>query len=117
MESLLGVADVVVLTKGAAQVAHGEEDAAGAVVSLDARFLAKVRRDHVDDDIGADEAHARLGVAVHAAEPGTEVAVSQVRVRPGSLLCRLDRGQGHVSRHVVIHQEGRRKVKRPALDR
>lgn len=113
MEAPFRVANVVVLAKGAAQVAHGEEDATGAVVSLDARFFAKVRRDHVDGDIGADEAHARLLVAVDTAEPRTEVAVSQVGVRLGSFLCRVDRGHDHVPRHVVVHQERRRKMKRP----
>lgn len=81
-EPFLLVRDVMVLAEGAAQVAHGEEDGSRAVMSLDAWLLAKVRRDNVDHDIGPDQTDAGLLIAVHAAEPRTEVAVAQVGVGP-----------------------------------
>lgn len=95
----------MVLAKDAPQVAHAEEDGSAAVVALDAGLLAKVRRDDVDLDIGADEAHARRFVAVDAAEARAQDAVAEVGVCPGPFLGRIDGAQRHVARRVVVEEE------------
>lgn len=88
VEAPAPVRDVVVLAKDAAEVAAGEEDGAGAGVALDAGFLAEVRGDDVDrGGFRADQAEARLDVAVDAAAAGAEVAVPEVGVRGGLLPC------------------------------
>lgn len=115
IETFFGMANVIILAKSAAQIAHGKENAPRTIVSLDARFFAKMRRDHIDNDIGADETHARLFIAVDATKPGTEIAVPQVSVCFGSLLCCVDGRHGQVPGHIIIHEKRRRKVKTSAL--
>ena len=71
----------MVLAEDAAEVAAGEEDGPGAVVALNARFLAEVGGDHIDFcRLGADEADARLFIAVYATAAGAEVAVFEMGV-------------------------------------
>ena len=50
-------------------------------MALNARFLAEVGGDHIDFcRLGADEADARLFVAVYATAAGAEVAVFEMGV-------------------------------------
>lgn len=76
IEPAADVGNVVVLAEDAAEVAHAEEDGAGTVVSLDARFLAEVRGDSVDlDRFCTDQADPGGLIAVYGAQTGAEVAV------------------------------------------
>ena len=71
----------MILAEDAAEIAAGEEDGPGAVVSLYARFLAEVGRDNVDFcGLGANEADAGLFVAIYATPAGAKVAVFEVGV-------------------------------------
>ena len=73
--------NVVVLAEDATEVAPGEEDRPGAIVPLYAGFFAEMRSYDVDfGGLRANEADARLFVAVHIAATGAEVAVSEVSV-------------------------------------
>ena len=89
MKAILLMRDIVVLAKDTPQVTAGEEDAAAPVVALEARLFAKMRRDGVDDDIGADQAGSALFEAVYAAEARAEIAVAEMSVGLRSLLCFL----------------------------
>lgn len=67
-----------------------------------------MRRDGVDDDIGADQAGAAAFESVDAAEARTEVAVAEVGVGGAAFLCRLLRGEQLKARNVgVVEEVGR----------
>jgi len=81
MEAVSLVCDIIVLAKDATQVASTEENTATAVMSLNARFLAEVRRDRVHDYICADETGATPLESVHGAQAWAEIAITEVSIR------------------------------------
>jgi len=114
----LPVRNIVVLAKHASQVATREEDAAAAVVALQARLLAKVRRDGVDGYVGGgDQACARRFVAVHAAKARAEVAVAEVGVGGTALEGCVAGREGEVAGGVVVEEEGWGEVEMAASGR
>lgn len=96
--------NIVILTKDASQITAGEKNAPAAVMALKTRFFAEMRRDGVDDDIGADETCSSLLEAVDAAKTGTEVAIGQMRIRLRPLLGFLDGCEKLVLWQVIVQQ-------------
>lgn len=96
------VRNIVVLAEDAAEIAAGEEDAAAAIVALDARLFAEMRRDGVHDDVGPDQAGSRPFEPVDTAEARAKVAVPEVRVRMRSLFGGIDGGEELVAGKVVV---------------
>lgn len=76
----------MVLAKDAAKIATTEEYAAASIMTLKTRLFAKMRRDRVDNNIGADQACSGLLKAIDSTEPGTEIAIAQVCIRGGAFL-------------------------------
>lgn len=105
VETVLLMRDIVVLAKDAAEIATGEEDTAASMSTLNAWLFAEVRRDCIDDDIGTDKTCSATFEAVHAAEAGTEIAISQMSVGFAALLGFLLRGQELVSRDICVEEK------------
>ena len=86
--------DGVVLAEHTSQIAPGEEDGPGPVVSLDKGLFAEMGGDGVDfDGLGTDETDACFLVAVYAAQARAEVAVPEMGVGCGALFGEGERGE------------------------
>jgi hypothetical protein len=60
--------------------------------------------------LGSYQAYTRRLIAVDIAKPRTQVTFAQMRVRQGSFLRGVYRGQKLVTRYVVVEQVWRREV-------
>jgi len=85
-------------------------------MALNARLLAKMRRDGANDDIGAYETGAATGEAVDVTAARAKVAAAEVGVRLDSLARFLLWSEAKVAGGIVVQQEGRGEVALPAAE-
>ncbi len=108
IEAFTLVRNVVLLAEHTAKVAARVEDGAGAIVSLNVRFLTEVRRYHIHfDRFSTDEAYTCRFVSVDSAKSGAKIAVSKVSIGQGAFPGCIDGREEEVPRRLGFIEEER----------
>ena len=79
-------------------------------MALNTRLLTEVRRNCVDNDVGADEAGAAPLEAIYIAEAWAEIAGAKVSVGFAALARGLNWCEELVAGDIVVQKEGRGEV-------
>lgn len=74
-------------------------------LTLDTRLFPKVRRYGIDNNVCSYQTCSSFLKAIDTTEPGTKIAISQMRVSLRALLCFLNGFQELVAWQVIIEQE------------
>lgn len=101
----------MVLTEHASQITPREENRPAPIPTLHARFLSKMRRNHIDlDFLRANQTMSRFLIAIDITQSWTQIAVGEMGVGERALLGCVDGGKEVVAGYIGVEEKGRRNM-------